>query len=85
MVDINFSRRLNELIEEIKSENENSHNSNPSYLYLIDRLTNLSMANIESQKGVIMHFIADSYSGSKNIGAKVAEFISLYTSKKRKK
>jgi hypothetical protein len=85
MIDINFRRRLNELIEEIKKENKNSGNLNPSYLHLIDRLTNLSMTNIESQKGAIMYFIADSYNGSEDIGNKVAEFITLYTSKKKKK
>lgn len=84
MIDVNFNRRLNALVEEIKKENENYGNSNPSYSYLIDKLTHLSMTNIESQKGEIMYFIADSYDGDKEIGYRVAEFIELYTPKKKK-
>jgi hypothetical protein len=74
----NFRRQLNALIEQIGQQKDDAE-STPSYRILLGQLSNLTLSNIESKKGLIMHFLVDSYNGSSKIAAEVGEFISLYT------
>lgn len=74
----NFNRQLNVLNEELKKVNKDSE---PSYAYLLDKLSDLSIDTINSRKGAILHFLADSYNGSSQIASRVADFITLYTTR----
>jgi hypothetical protein len=78
MDEFNFKRQLNALIEQIKQCRDDPE-STPSYRILLEQLSSLTLNNINSKKGLIMHFLVDSYNGSGNIAAQVGEFISLYT------
>jgi hypothetical protein len=82
MDDLNFKRQLNTLIEQIE-QCRNDPESTPSYRILIEQLSSLTLININSKKGLIMHFLVDSYNGNGKIAAQVGEFISLYTKRKR--
>jgi hypothetical protein len=78
MDDLNFERQLNALIEQIKQCRDDPESA-PSYRILLEQLSSLTLDNINSKKGLIMHFLVDSYNGSGKIAAQVGEFISLYT------
>jgi hypothetical protein len=78
MDDSNFKRQLNVLIKEIE-QHKNDPESAPSYRFLLEQLSSLTLSNIDSRKGLIMHFLVDSYNGSSKIAAQAGEFISLYT------
>lgn len=78
MDDYNFRKQLKGLIEEVERQ-ENDPVTAPSYHILLEQLSNLTFSNIESKRGLIMHFLVDSYNGSNKIATQVGEFISLYT------
>lgn len=75
----NFESSLKILIESIQLENNKHGKSNPSYIYLLNKLTMLSDKNVGDIKDDIMYFITDSYNGNKKIENNVVNFLSLYT------
>lgn len=79
----NFESSLKILIEIIQLENNKHSKSNPSYMYLLNKLSMLSDKNVGDIKDDIMYFIIDSYNGNKIIENKVVTFLSLYTAKNK--
>ena len=76
----NFKRQLNIIVEELKRARSDSE-AERSYTYLLEKLSDLTINNIKDRKGIILHFLADSYNGSKEIAARIADFISLYSTR----
>jgi hypothetical protein len=74
----NFNRQLNVLIEQIKSSNEDS-DSAASYAYLLDKLSGLSINNINNRKDIVLHFLVDSYNGNNQLAGQIAEFLQSYS------
>jgi hypothetical protein len=76
----NFNRQLNVLIEQIKNFNKNS-DSPASYAYLLDKLSGLSINNINDRKDIVLHFLVESYNGSNQLAGQIAEFLQSYTNR----
>jgi hypothetical protein len=80
---LNFNKQLDCLIDSLKLLQKNEPD-NPAYEYLIIKLSNLSIDNLQSQKDLILHFMVDSYDGNIELRNKIVEFLSLHSINKKK-
>lgn len=69
-------KRLTEIIEKIRVENEKLSAQNSSYLWLLDVVTKIkTIDELMTEADRILYFLADTYEGDKEINAIVGNFV----------
>ncbi len=81
---VNFNNQKKHLVDELRAF-QNEDPANTSYQYLLTQLSQLSLENLKSLKGKIIHFILDSYDGDTTMGDKIVQFLKLYSSSETKR
>ena len=80
------SKRLTEILEKLKDENNKLLGQCPSYSWLLNVFNKIqTIEDFEHDADKILNFLADTYEGDKAINDMVGRFVLPYSSLKRKR
>jgi len=82
----NFKNQLNQLIEKIQNENNKVDGMNPSYLFLLTNFIKIdSIDTLKTNADRLLYFLADSYTGNKELANEIGLFLLPYSSQRKKR